>query len=123
MGYHLLRCFSDADASLSGRITAVEFDGLIDIAAAAPRNFGFAPQASEMFKSVDERKKARKALFKAINADGSGEISFQEFLEWAVTHILQKVSGEVKTYVPPAPAAGKGRSASFSCLAWCGRGR
>jgi len=94
--YHLLRCFSDADSSLNGRIDADEFDGLIDIAAAAPRKFGFAPQANDMFSSVDERKKARAKLFQSINTDGSGEISFQEFLQWAMGHISAKANGLVK---------------------------
>merc|ERR1712190_463009 len=91
MYYHLLRCFSDADSSLSGRIKKDEFDALVDVAAAAPRKFGFAPQASEQYVSVEERKEARASLFKTIDTDGSGEISFQEFLAWAMDHIRGKV--------------------------------
>lgn len=87
--YHLLRCFSDADMSLTGRINAEEFDGLVEIAAAAPRKFGFAPPTSSMFASVEERRLARVRLFRTINADGTGEISFQEFLRWALAHIKE----------------------------------
>eukprot|EP00927_Polykrikos_kofoidii_P032853 TRINITY_DN2785_c0_g1_i5.p1 TRINITY_DN2785_c0_g1~~TRINITY_DN2785_c0_g1_i5.p1 ORF type:complete len:468 (-),score=95.32 TRINITY_DN2785_c0_g1_i5:359-1762(-) len=97
--YHLLRCFSDADRSLSGRITAAEFDGLIDIAGAAPRKFGFAPAASEMFANVAERTAYRTKLFQQIDTDGSGEISFQEFLKWALDHVGAKVSAGVQTWV------------------------
>jgi len=92
MYYHLLRCFSDADVSMNGRIRKDDFDALVDVAAAAPRQFGFAPQASEQYVSVEERKEARANLFKTINTEGTGEISFQEFLAWAMEHIKSKVS-------------------------------
>jgi len=91
MYYHLLRCFSDADVSMNGRIRKDDFDALVDVAAAAPRKFGFAPQASEQYVSVEERKEARANLFKSINTEGTGEISFQEFLAWAMEHIKSKV--------------------------------
>merc|ERR1719444_165518 len=91
MYYHLLRCFSDADVSMNGRIRKDDFDALVDVAAAAPRKFGFAPQASEQYVSVEERKEARANLFKSINTEGTGEISFQEFLAWAMKHIKSKV--------------------------------
>jgi len=96
--YHLLRCFSDADASMNGRIKKEDFDALIDVAAAAPRKFGFAPHASEMFSSVQERKDYRANLFRTINTEGTGEISFQEFLAWAMKHINGKVSHGVQSW-------------------------
>merc|ERR1712176_942226 len=98
MYYHLLRCFSDADAAMTGSIKKEEFDALVDVAAAAPRKFGFAPHASEQYVSVQERKEARANLFKSINTEGTGEISFQEFLAWAMEHIKGKVSNGVQSW-------------------------
>jgi len=113
MYYHLLRCFSDADASMNGRIKKEDFDALIDVAAAAPRKFGFAPDARDMFSSVQERKEYRASLFRTINTEGTGEISFQEFLAWAMEHIEGKVSNGVQSWAvaknlapsTPAPAS------------------
>merc|ERR1719460_895759 len=76
---------------MNGRIRKDDFDALVDVAAAAPRQFGFAPQASEQYVSVEERKEARANLFKSINTEATGEISFQEFLAWAMEHIKSKV--------------------------------
>merc|ERR1712066_1077135 len=94
--FHLLRCFTDADSTMSGVINAEGFDKLIDIAGMAPRKFGFAPSAAAMFKSDTERKASRAALFKTIDKDGGGTISFDEFLGWATEHIRGKVQGGVK---------------------------
>mmetsp|Transcript_120689 Transcript_120689/g.352489 ORF Transcript_120689/g.352489 Transcript_120689/m.352489 type:complete len:136 (+) Transcript_120689:744-1151(+) len=84
-------CFTSADAGHSDQITAADFDGLVDAGAAAPRKFGFAPQASDMFTLAEERTVARAKVFRTIDEDGSGDISFQEFLAWAVDHIRSKV--------------------------------
>jgi len=88
--YHLL-CFTSADAGHSDQITAADFDGLVEDVAAAPRKFGFAPQASDMFTLAEERTVARAKVFRTIDEDGSGDISFQEFLAWALDHIRSKV--------------------------------
>merc|ERR550539_1398471 len=81
--FHLLRCFTDADSTMSGIIDAEGFDKLIDIAAIAPRKYGFAPSSAKMFKNEAERKASRAALFRKIDKDGGGTISFDEFLAWA----------------------------------------
>eukprot|EP00419_Tripos_fusus_P075285 CAMPEP_0172876138 /NCGR_PEP_ID=MMETSP1075-20121228/103474_1 /TAXON_ID=2916 /ORGANISM="Ceratium fusus, Strain PA161109" /LENGTH=65 /DNA_ID=CAMNT_0013727357 /DNA_START=173 /DNA_END=366 /DNA_ORIENTATION=- len=48
------------------------------------RKFGFVPQAKDLLPSVEECKKARAKLLQSINTHGSGETSFQEFLQWAM---------------------------------------
>merc|ERR550532_2297330 len=99
--YHLLRCFTDADVTKSGVINADGFNGLIDVAAVAPRKYGFAPSAASMFKSEAEKKASRAALFATIDKNGSGTISFNEFHNWAVTHIRQKVANGARAVYPP----------------------
>ena len=62
----------------------------VDVAARAPRKFGFAPPAEETFKSTDERVAARTAMFEKMDADGLGFISFEEFLTYFYKHICEK---------------------------------
>ena len=84
---------------ITRQIGADGFRGLINIAAAAPRKFGFATNDAAMHGSVDERRAARANLFSTIDADGSGLISFEEFLGWAMSHIAAKIAEGVKTHV------------------------
>jgi len=98
--FHLLRCFTDADATMTGVIDAEGFDKLIDIAAMAPRKYGFAPSAATMFKTERERKASRAALFKTVDKHGGGTISFDELLEWAFEHIGGRYRWECG---PPTP--------------------
>merc|ERR1711862_597954 len=117
--------------SMTGRIKKDEFDALIDVAAAAPRKFGFVPHASEMFSSVQERKQYRANLFKTINTEGTGEISFQEFLAWAMEHIQGKVSHGVQSWAvrkhlaspAPAPASACGGGILMWLGGCCSRSR
>merc|ERR1712183_279943 len=44
--FHFLQeCFTAADQDLDGKVNHAEFDTMIDVAAEAPRCFGFAPSA------------------------------------------------------------------------------
>merc|ERR1719437_115011 len=62
----LLRCFTEADTDCDGKISAEAFDALIDVAAKAPRKFGFAPPASETYKNAAEKTAARKVMFEKV---------------------------------------------------------
>ena len=84
---------------ITRQIGADGFRGLINIAAAAPRKFGFATNDAAMHGSVDERRAARASLFRNIVADGNGLISFKEFLGWAVSHIAAKIAEGTETHV------------------------
>jgi len=88
--FHLLRCFTDADAHKQGVISVAEFDQLIDIAAAAPRKYGFAPSACKATWNT-----SRELFFEQIDIEGTGTISFDKFLAWAYRHIKQKASGPI----------------------------
>ena len=87
---HLLQCFTEADTDCDGRIGAEGLDTLVDVAARAPRKFGFAPPAEETFTSTDERVAARTAMFEKMDPDGLGFISFEEFLTYFYKHICEK---------------------------------
>merc|ERR1712190_115751 len=102
---------------MSGVIDAAGFDGLIEIVGAAPRKYGFAPSASSMFQTEAERKASRSELFKTIDKDGSGTISFDEFLAWAYKHIQGKVvGGTPRALYAPSGAAPNSASAKNLAL-------
>merc|ERR1712003_99286 len=86
----LLQCFTEADTDCDGRIGAEAFDALIDVAAKAPRKFGFAPEASATYKNAADKTAARKAQFEKMDEDKSGFISFEEWLTYSYTHICLK---------------------------------
>merc|ERR1711937_160257 len=93
--YHFLHdCFMRADDDNSGLVDAEEFDKMIELAALAPRRFGFAPPTNKTYKSDEARIIARKAMFDAIAARNArsfrDKISFDAWLEWAYAHICEK---------------------------------
>merc|ERR1719373_1302113 len=49
-------------------------------------------------------------LFKTINTEGTGEISFQEFLAWAMDHIHGKVAHGVQTWAAAKHLAPQSRT-------------
>lgn len=65
---------------------------MIEVAAAAPRRFGLAPKSSEMFKTDADRLAKRKADFSKMDVNNDGTISFNEWLNYAVEHIISKVA-------------------------------
>merc|ERR1712107_64247 len=68
----LLRAFISADADLDGAVSEDEFEGMINAAAAFPQKFGF-----EFWKG------SGKDQFKAIDENGDGAVSFNEWLAFA----------------------------------------
>lgn len=86
----LLKEFVAADADMDGKISVQEFDVIIDRAAEYPRKFGFAPPASVTYKSSTERLEARQKMFTAMDTDGNGTISFEEWLTFTYNHICEK---------------------------------
>jgi Ca2+-binding EF-hand superfamily protein len=86
----LLKEFVSADYDMDGKISVKEFDEIIDRAAAYPRKFGFAPPASVTFKTPKARLEARTKMFKEMDTDGNGTISFEEWLTFTYKHICEK---------------------------------
>ena len=90
--FFLLKCFTDADQKRIGGVDPQGFDAMIEEAAAAPRRFGLAPSSSAMFSSDAERLAKRTEYFKTMDVNNDGTISFDEWLNYAVTHIIGKVA-------------------------------
>ena len=90
--FFLLKNFQSGDVMRTGEVDAVTFDRLIEAAAAAPRRHGLAPKSSAMFANDTERLTKRKEYFKTMDTNNSGTISFDEWLQYAYEHIVQKVA-------------------------------
>merc|ERR1719440_1163994 len=89
----LWRCFEDADQDRDGQVNLLEFDKMVEKAGAFPRSHGLAPQTIEQFKTDEERLQGRRKHFEAMDADKSGYISFEEWLEFTYLHVCEKVRG------------------------------
>jgi len=68
----LLRSFVAADIDFDGQVSEDEFEGMINAAAAFPKKFGFEWWAG-----------SGKDQFKAIDENGDGAVSFDEWLNFA----------------------------------------
>jgi len=90
--FFLLKCFQKGDATRKGTVDPMAFDKMIEDAAAAPRRFGLAPKTSDLFKTDAARLAKRKEYFANMDGNKDGLISFNEWLDYAVKHILGKVS-------------------------------
>ena len=88
----LLAVFTDADSNHDGAVSYRGFDYMIELAAAAPRKHGLAPPSNVMFKNESERLAKRLEIFKLLDNRGSGNISFDQWLTYAVEHIMGKVA-------------------------------
>lgn len=92
----LLTCFVRADINNDGLVGPLEFDNLIELAATAPRRFGFAPSTATLFGG-DQKKRldARRAMLLEMDTDQNGTISFDEWLNFAYSHICEKAKALV----------------------------
>jgi hypothetical protein len=90
--FFLLKCFVDADRNHEGAVNPKQFDTMIEVAAAAPRRFGLAPESREMYKSEADRLSKRAGHFYTMNVRRDGRISFDEWLAYAMNHIAGKVA-------------------------------
>lgn len=88
--HHLLECFVAGDVDRTGTVTAAQFNHMIDVAAEAPRRFGYAPEDKEMFKNDGEKRAARMKMFSDMDTDKSGTITFNEWFNFSYAHICQK---------------------------------
>merc|ERR1712088_201275 len=75
-----------------GEVGPAEFDEMIECAAEAPRRFGLAPKTEELFKTKGERFVARIKHFSQMNTQSTGKISFDEWLNFTMDHIVGKVN-------------------------------
>jgi len=90
--FFLLKTFMVGDLNKSGEVDVKGFDSMIESAADAPRRFGLAPKTSDMFKSDAARLAKRKEYFAKMDVNRNGNISFDEWLNYAFKHIVGKVN-------------------------------
>jgi len=88
---YLSECFLDADGDRDGLIGAEEFDFLIEKAATMPRRFGLAPSWAECYGDVAQRTQARSAMFSQMDKLQRGKIGLEEWIEFSMAHIAEKV--------------------------------
>merc|ERR1719150_199720 len=89
----LMRTFQAGDKEGYGEVGPAEFDEMIECAANAPRRFGLAPKNEDMFKNDHDRMTSRMKQFSQIDKNSSGKITFDEWLNFALRHIIGKVKG------------------------------
>jgi len=91
--YHcLLKMFADADTNNDGLVSQESFSKLVDAAGALPRAYGFAPQDSDLYKTVEDKERARKKMFDSMDKKTTGVITFDEWLEFSLEHIMAKTA-------------------------------
>jgi len=83
--------FGDCDVDKDGLINKEEFDILLEVVAALPRRYGFAPSWVAEYGTKEKRTSSREAMFNSIDgSDGfkpRGKIAMGQFITWAKTHI------------------------------------
>jgi hypothetical protein len=67
------------------------FDKMVEKAAFAARRFGLAPKSADIFPTEAARIAARKNHFKAMDKEGKGVVTFNDWLEYSFVHIVEKV--------------------------------
>ena len=98
----LTRCFVRADSDFDGKVFIDQFDDLVEEAAALPRKYGYAPQASDMYPTAEARKAARAQMFRDMNTHHAGFITLAEWLDYSLKHIKGKAKALPKDYLEGA---------------------
>jgi len=111
----LLNVFVQADKDMDGRVNPAEFDQMIEIAADIPRKFGYAPPASQTYKTNEDRIKARNKMFRDMDTDNNGTITFEEWLTFSYKHICEKAKTLDYSLSGKAPLFHPGQSPPGSC--------
>merc|ERR1712038_1226888 len=75
------------------------FDALIEEAGELPRMYGYAPKTDALYSSVELRKAARTKQFKEMDTDKTGYIPLNEWIKFAINHIIKKVTQLPKDYL------------------------
>merc|ERR1712105_28567 len=89
--YHcLIKMFVDVDTNRDGLVSKGSFSKLVDMAASIPRMYGYAPTDAELYKTEDEKDKARQKMFMSMDLKGTGVITVDEWLKFCLEHIIVK---------------------------------
>jgi len=122
----LLRSFIAADVDFDGKVSVEEFDGMIEAAAALPKQFGYKWWEGDSASDEAARKAARAELFKKIDENNDGGISFDEWLSFAIAHYKTQTAGlgksldqeEKDTFVGVCKKCTENSSAEYRRLYW-----
>jgi hypothetical protein len=90
--FFLLKCFQEGDHNMTGSVDLVAFDKMVEAAAKSPRTLGLAPMTKDIFPTDAIRLAKRSELFNAIDTEHKGVITFNQWLEYAIPHITQKIA-------------------------------
>ena len=91
--YHsLLKMFAEADTNNDGLVSKESFSKLVDAAGALPRAYGFAPKDSDLYKTEKDKEEARKKMFDSMDKKSTGVITFDEWLNYCLEHIMAKTA-------------------------------
>merc|ERR1712055_268837 len=89
--YHcLIKMFVDVDTNRDGLVSRGSFSKLVEMAASIPRMYGYAPADAELYKTEDEKDKARQKMFMSMDLKGTGVITVDEWLKFCMEHIIVK---------------------------------
>jgi len=109
----LLRAFISADKDFDGKVDEGEFEGMISAAAAFPQKFGF-----EFWKG------SGKDQFAAIDENGDGAVSFDEWLGFAYSNYKEQSLAtafdklDKDTFVKDCKNVGDTNSESYKKIYW-----
>ena len=95
----LVHCFVRADTNMNGQVAMDTFGKLIDEAAELPRLYGYAPKAHILYPSSKLKEAARITTFNEIDTNNVGYITLEQWVGFAVEHIVGKVSSLPKDYL------------------------
>merc|ERR1712215_55100 len=91
--YHcLLKMFVDADTNKDGLVSKASFSKLIDMATSNFRIYGYAPEDAELYKTEEEKDKARQKMFESMDLKSTGVITFDEWVKFYLEHIQAKTA-------------------------------
>merc|ERR1711970_814831 len=91
--YHcLLKMFVDADTNKDCLVSKASFSKLMDIATSIFRIYGYAPDDVELYKTEEERDKARQKMFESMDLKSTGVITFDEWVKFYLEHIKGKTA-------------------------------
>merc|ERR1712213_216033 len=97
-------CFVRADSDKDGRVTVAHFDDMIEEAAQLPRMYGYAPKSEDMFSNQALRKAARAKQFQQMDVKGTGYITLNQWIRFAIDHIMKKYVQLPKDYLSGSAA-------------------
>ena len=91
--YHwLLKMFAESDINKEGLVRKASFIKMFDMAVSIRRMYGYAPVESELYETEQEKEQAMENMFNSMDIGGTGVITFNEWYQFSVKHILAKTA-------------------------------